>query len=160
MEVEKIMQDLEQKHPGESEYLQAVREVLLSIVDVYNQHPEFEKAKLIERLVESGQQIGSLPVDLTDRQDDPRLGLAEWRVEILQCIGTRRMHLQRQSFRGIEQFRQNARDLSETPDMFPPKNFGGMLPQKLREGVLFPINLNPTDPVAGRVISTSIPLDT
>ena len=34
MEVEKIMQDLEQKHPGESEYLQAVREVLLSIVDV------------------------------------------------------------------------------------------------------------------------------
>lgn len=52
MEVEKIMQELEQKHPGELEYLQAVREVLLSIKDVYNQHPEFEKAKLIERLVE------------------------------------------------------------------------------------------------------------
>ena len=52
MNVEKIMHDLEAKHPGEAEYLQAVREVLISIQDVYNQHPEFEKAKLIERLVE------------------------------------------------------------------------------------------------------------
>ena len=34
MEVEKIMQDLQRKHPGETEYLQAVREVLLSIKDV------------------------------------------------------------------------------------------------------------------------------
>ena len=34
MEVEKIMQELEQKHPGELEYLQAVREVLLSIKDI------------------------------------------------------------------------------------------------------------------------------
>ena len=47
MQVEKIMQALEQKHPGELEYLQAVREVLESIKDVYNQHPEFEKAKII-----------------------------------------------------------------------------------------------------------------
>ena len=41
MEVEKIMQELERKHPGELEYLQAVREVLMSVKDVYNQHPEF-----------------------------------------------------------------------------------------------------------------------
>ena len=33
MEVEKIMQSLERKHPGELEYLQAVREVLESIKD-------------------------------------------------------------------------------------------------------------------------------
>ena len=52
MNVEKIIQDLERRHPGEPEYIQAVKEVLLSIKDVYNQHPEFEKAKLIERLVE------------------------------------------------------------------------------------------------------------
>ena len=49
MNVEKIMHDLETKHPGEAEYLQAVREVLISVEDVYNSHPEFEKAKLIER---------------------------------------------------------------------------------------------------------------
>ena len=51
MEVEKIMQELERKHPGELEYLQAVREVLVSIKDVYNQHPEFEKSKIVERIV-------------------------------------------------------------------------------------------------------------
>ena len=46
------MAALEAKHPGENEYLQAVKEVLESIEEVYNQHPEFERAKLIERLVE------------------------------------------------------------------------------------------------------------
>ena len=51
MNVDKIMHDLEAKHPGEAEFLQAVREVLISVQDVYNQHPEFEKAKIIERMV-------------------------------------------------------------------------------------------------------------
>jgi len=46
------MTQLEAKHPGESEYLQAVKEVLISIEDVYNEHPEFEKAAIVERLVE------------------------------------------------------------------------------------------------------------
>ena len=52
MNVDKIMHDLEAKHPGEAEFLQAVREDLISVQDVYNQHPEFEKAKIIERMVE------------------------------------------------------------------------------------------------------------
>lgn len=52
MKVEEILRDLEAKHPGEKEYLQAVKEVLLSVQDVYNQHPEFEKNKIIERMVE------------------------------------------------------------------------------------------------------------
>ena len=45
MDINNIITSLEAKHPGEKEYLQAVREVLLSVADVYNQHPEFEKAK-------------------------------------------------------------------------------------------------------------------
>ena len=52
MDINKIMNDLEAKHPGEKEYLQAVREVLMSVVDVYNQHPEFERNKIVERMVE------------------------------------------------------------------------------------------------------------
>ena len=52
MDINNIMNALEAKHPGEKEYLQAVKEVLLSVGDVYNQHPEFEKAKIIERMVE------------------------------------------------------------------------------------------------------------
>ena len=52
MEVEKIMSNLEKKHPGEVEYLQAVREVLESIEDVCNENPQFESAGIIDRLVE------------------------------------------------------------------------------------------------------------
>ncbi|MBK5196323.1 MAG: glutamate dehydrogenase, partial [Proteiniphilum sp.] len=52
MRVNDIMTQLEAKHPGESEYLQAVREVLISIKDIYNQHPEFDNAGIIERIVE------------------------------------------------------------------------------------------------------------
>lgn len=52
MDINNIMNSLEAKHPGEKEYLQAVKEVLLSVKDVYNQHPEFEKNRIIERMVE------------------------------------------------------------------------------------------------------------
>ncbi len=47
-----ILAALEAKHPGETEFLQAVKEVLHSVEDVYNQHPEFEREAIIERLVE------------------------------------------------------------------------------------------------------------
>ena len=52
MEVNQVIQDLERRNPGEVEYLQAVREVLESIAEVYNRNPQFEKAGIIERLVE------------------------------------------------------------------------------------------------------------
>ena len=41
MRTEEIMARLQAKYAGEKEYLQAVREVLESIEDVYNKHPEF-----------------------------------------------------------------------------------------------------------------------
>ena len=52
MDVEKILLDLEKRNPGEAEYLQAVREVLDSIEEVYNENPQFESVNLIERLIE------------------------------------------------------------------------------------------------------------
>jgi glutamate dehydrogenase (NADP+) len=52
MEVNAVIQDLERRNPGEVEYLQAVREVLDSIVEIYNRNPQFEKAGIIERLIE------------------------------------------------------------------------------------------------------------
>ncbi|MBW7847605.1 MAG: NADP-specific glutamate dehydrogenase [Bacteroidales bacterium] len=52
MNLEKIMTDLEKKHPGEVEYLQAVREVLESIQDVMKEYPQFEAKGIIERIVE------------------------------------------------------------------------------------------------------------
>ncbi len=52
MNLEKFMNGLEKKHPGELEYLQAVREVLESIEDVVNENPHFETSGIIERIVE------------------------------------------------------------------------------------------------------------
>ena len=68
MKTEVILSALEAKHPGEKEYLQAVKEVLLSIEDVYNQHPEFEKAKIIERLVEPERIFTSVCLGLMTRE--------------------------------------------------------------------------------------------
>lgn len=52
MNVQKILNDLERRNPGEHEYLQAVREVLESIEDTYYNNPHFQTASVIERLVE------------------------------------------------------------------------------------------------------------
>ncbi|KAA6330285.1 NAD(P)-specific glutamate dehydrogenase, partial [termite gut metagenome] len=50
MEAIKVLEDLKRRFPGEVEYHQAVEEVLSSIEEEYNKHPEFDKANLIERL--------------------------------------------------------------------------------------------------------------
>lgn len=85
MEVEKIMQALEQKHPGEVEYLQAVREVLVSVKDVYNQHPEFEKARIIERIVEP-ERIITFRVAWVDDKGDVQTNIG-YRVQFNSAIG-------------------------------------------------------------------------
>lgn len=85
MDVNNLMTALEQKHPGELEYLQAVKEVLLSIKDVYNMHPEFEKVKLIERLVEP-ERVITFRVPWTDDRGDVHVNLG-YRVQFNSAIG-------------------------------------------------------------------------
>ena len=85
MEVEKIMQALEQKHPGESEYLQAVREVLISVKGVYNQHPEFENASIIERIVEP-ERIITFRVPWVDDKGKVQVNIG-YRVQFNGAIG-------------------------------------------------------------------------
>ena len=50
MNVETTLEKLKQRYPNEPEYFQAVEEVLRTIEDEYNKHPEFEACNLIERL--------------------------------------------------------------------------------------------------------------
>ena len=52
MNVDILMNELIKRTPGEMEYHQAVREVLESIEDVYNENPQFESSRIIERLIE------------------------------------------------------------------------------------------------------------
>lgn len=49
MNVDVVLNDLVKRFPGEPEYYQAVHEVLRSIENEYNRHPEFTEANLIER---------------------------------------------------------------------------------------------------------------
>ncbi len=50
MKATEVLADLRRRFPNEPEYLQAVEEVVTTIEDEYNKHPEFERYNLIERL--------------------------------------------------------------------------------------------------------------
>jgi glutamate dehydrogenase (NADP+) len=50
MKATDVINDLKRRFPNEPEYIQAVEEVLTTIEDTYNEHPEFERYNLIERL--------------------------------------------------------------------------------------------------------------
>ena len=114
MNIEKLMQSLEAKHPGEKEYLQAVREVLNTIEPVYNEHPEFEKAKIAERLVEPDR-IFTFKVPWVDDQGEVQINLG-YRIQFNNAIGPYKGGLRFHSsvnlsilkFLGFEQIFKNA----------------------------------------------------
>lgn len=85
LNIDAVMTSLSAKHPGESEYLQAVKEVLISIKDVYDQHPEFEEEGLIERLVEP-ERIIIFRVPWVDDQGKVQVNLG-YRVQFNSAIG-------------------------------------------------------------------------
>lgn len=85
MNLEKIMNDLEKKHPGENEYLQAVREVLESIEEVYNENPHFESANIIDRIVEPDR-ILTFKVCWVDDSGKVQVNLG-YRVQFNNAIG-------------------------------------------------------------------------
>jgi len=85
MEVKTVLQTLEFKHPGEVEYLQAVREVLESISDVYNRNPQFEKAAIIERLIEPDR-ILTFKVPWSDDEGNVHVNLG-YRVQFNNALG-------------------------------------------------------------------------
>src|SRR5690554_6092309 len=51
MKTSEVLNQIKNRFPNEPEYYQAIEEVLESIEEIYNQHPEFERANLIERLI-------------------------------------------------------------------------------------------------------------
>jgi glutamate dehydrogenase (NADP+) len=85
MNVDKLMIDLEKKHPGELEYLQAVREVLESIEEIYNQNPQFESAAIIERLIEPDR-VFTFKVPWVDDQGQAHVNIG-YRIQFNNAIG-------------------------------------------------------------------------
>jgi glutamate dehydrogenase (NADP+) len=114
MNVDKIMNNLEKKHPGEVEYLQAVREVLESIEEVYNENPQFESANIVDRLIEPDRAI-TFKVPWVDDEGNVKVNLG-YRVQFNNAIGPYkgglRLHpsvnLSILKFLGFEQIFKNA----------------------------------------------------
>ena len=55
--VQRVLDELKAKNPAQPEFIQAATEVLTSLEPVLEKHPEFEKAALLERIVEPERQI-------------------------------------------------------------------------------------------------------
>ncbi|PKP11892.1 MAG: NADP-specific glutamate dehydrogenase [Bacteroidetes bacterium HGW-Bacteroidetes-3] len=85
MNVKNILTNLETKHPGEKEYLQAVHEVLESIQTIYDENPQYEAAKIIERLVEPDR-ILTFRVSWVDDEGKVQINLGH-RVQYNNAIG-------------------------------------------------------------------------
>jgi glutamate dehydrogenase (NADP+) len=114
MNVDKIMNNLEKKHPGEVEYLQAVREVLESIEEVYNENPQFESANIIERIIEPDRVI-TFKVPWVDDEGNVKINLG-YRIQFNNAIGPYKgglrfhpsVNLSILKFLGFEQIFKNA----------------------------------------------------
>ncbi len=50
--VQRVLDDLKKRNPGETEFHQAATEILLTLEPVINAHPEYEKNALLERFTE------------------------------------------------------------------------------------------------------------
>ena len=85
MKVQEVLDSLAVRFPNEPEYLQAVEEVLSSIEEVYNQHPEFERVNLIERLC-IPDRIFSFRVNWTDDRGNVHTNMG-YRVQHNNAIG-------------------------------------------------------------------------
>ena len=85
MRTERIMASLEAKYGEQREYLQAVREVLETIEETYNEHPEFEAARIVERLVEPDR-IFTFKVTWVDDRGEIRVNTG-YRVQFNCAIG-------------------------------------------------------------------------
>jgi glutamate dehydrogenase (NADP+) len=114
MNVDKIMNNLERKHPGEVEYLQAVREVLESIEEVYNENPQFDSANIIERIIEPDRVL-TFKVPWVDDEGNVKVNLG-YRIQFNNAIGPYKgglrfhpsVNLSILKFLGFEQIFKNA----------------------------------------------------
>ena len=112
--VQKTIDAVKEKYPHEPEFLQTVEEVLTSIEPVIEAHPEYEKAALLERLVEPERGI-SFRVPWVDDNGDVQVNTG-YRFEFNSAIGPYKGGLRFQAnvypgilkFLGFEQIFKNS----------------------------------------------------
>ncbi len=83
--IQRVIDDVAKKHANEPEFVQTVEEVLTSLAPVIEQHPEYEKASLLERMVEPERQI-TFRVSWTDDKGKVNVNTG-YRVQFNGAIG-------------------------------------------------------------------------
>lgn len=85
MKATEVVERLKNRFPNEPEYIQAVSQVLVTIEDEYNKHPEFEKANIIDRLC-IPDRIIEFRVSWVDDKGKVQTNMG-YRVQHNNCIG-------------------------------------------------------------------------
>lgn len=85
MDAKKILAEVEAKNPGQPLFLQAVTEVLETIQEYVNEHPKYDKYKVIERIVEPDR-IFEFKVEWVDDKGEIQVNRG-WRVQFNNAIG-------------------------------------------------------------------------
>ncbi len=85
MTINEFMAKVEAKNPGEPEFLQAVKEVVETIWDVYINNPRFVKANILERIVEP-ERVIIFRVPWVDDKGDVQVNRG-YRVQFNSAIG-------------------------------------------------------------------------
>ena len=81
----RILEGLKQRNANESEFLQAATEILESISPVFDKHPEYEKAGLLERFVEP-ERVILFRIPWVDDQGKVQVNRG-YRVQVNSAIG-------------------------------------------------------------------------
>ncbi len=83
--VQDVLETLKRRNPGEPEFHQAATEILESLAPVFERHPEFEEAGLLERFVEP-ERVVMFRVPWVDDQGKVRVNRG-FRVQFNSAIG-------------------------------------------------------------------------
>jgi glutamate dehydrogenase (NADP+) len=83
--VKEFMDDLEKRNPAEPEFIQAVHEVIESVVDVVNDNPAYLNAKILERITEPDR-IFTFKVEWEDDNGDVQVNRG-YRIQFNNALG-------------------------------------------------------------------------
>jgi glutamate dehydrogenase (NADP+) len=83
--VKELIAEVKSKNPGEPEFHQAVEEVTESLALVFDKHPEYRTAKILERIIEP-ERIISFRVPWVDDQGEIHINKG-YRIEMNSAIG-------------------------------------------------------------------------
>ncbi|NQU54025.1 MAG: NADP-specific glutamate dehydrogenase [Bacteroidetes bacterium] len=84
-DINEFIANLEKRTPGENEFHQAVEEVVESVWDYYEKHPRYQKAKILERMVEP-ERVVMFRVPWVDDRGEVQINRG-YRVEFNSALG-------------------------------------------------------------------------